>query len=383
MDAMPTYVWEVPGWPEFAWNSDTLLTPLGEARYRQGSFLGRMGAAGFDTRLVSELDVTTEDVIKTSAIEGEVLNPASVRSSIAKRLGIPEAGAAPADRKVDGVVDMLLDAGKNFGMPLTSDRIWGWHTALFPTGYSGTDKIDVGMWRSDAQGPMQVVSNPFALKPKVYFEAPRAVQVPAEMERFLAWFANPDRDLDPILRAGIAHLWFVTIHPLDDGNGRIARAITDLALAQAERTGQRFYSMSAAIEQDKARYYSVLEATQKGGLDVTAWLLWFVECYGRAITAAEKTTKDMLARARFWTVHAATPFNERQRKVLGKLLDRFQGAMTSGKWANICNVSTDTALRDIQGLIHLGLLTRNPGGKKSASYSFTWPPIGNDYTPAQ
>lgn len=370
---MMRYIWQDPTWPLFRWDANRLLPLLAEARYRQGRFLGVMRDIGMNARLESELAATSEDVIKTSAIEGEALNPASVRSSIARRLGLPDGGQTGTDRKVEGVVDMILDATKNHARPLTAERVFGWHAALFPTGYSGKDKIDIAQWRTDRDGAMQVVSNIYAPQPKVHFQAPPAERVPAEMARFISWFNEgaASRD-DPLLRAGLAHLWFVTIHPLDDGNGRIGRAIADLAVARMERSGQRFYSMSSQIELDKRRYYDVLETTQKGDLDITEWLSWFADCYTRAIDAAETTANTVITKARFWHAHADHGFSERQRKVLSKLLEGFDGAMTTRKWAAICGCSPDTAQRDINDLIGRGLLVRSPGGSRNTSYSFNW-----------
>lgn len=370
---MATYIWERGDWPTFRWDAARLMQPLAEARHRQGLLLGAMRGVGIDTRLESELAATSEDVVKTSAIEGEVLNPASVRSSIARRLGISDAGLAPTDRRVEGAVDIVMDAVKNHAAPLTAERLFGWHAALFPTGYSGQEKIDVGQWRTDRLGAMQVVSNVYSHRPTIHFEAPPARRVPDEMAAFLKWF-NGRPLVDPLLRAGLAHLWFVTIHPMDDGNGRIARAVADLAVAQAERTGQRFYSMSSAIEAEKKRYYDALEAVQKSDLDVTEWLLWFLGCHTRAIMMAEAVTQAVVAKARFWQVHAGHAFSDRQRKVLAKLLDGFDGPITSRKWAGICGCSQDTAQRDINDLVDRGLLVRNPGGSRNTSYRFDWPP---------
>lgn len=368
------YFWEREGWPAFRWDSGRLLPRLSEARYRQGTFLGAIRTIGFDLRLQSELETLVEDVVKTSAIEGEVLDRASVRSSVARRLGLPEGGLAPADRKVEGVVEMILDATRNFDRPLTTERLFGWHAALFPTGYSGIHRIDTGLWRTDRQGAMRVVSGAYG-KERIHYQAPPAERVTSEMAVFLDWFNGGSRNLDGILRAGLAHLWFVSIHPLDDGNGRIARAIADLAVAQTERTGHRFYSMSSRIERDKSAYYDVLEATQKGDLEVTEWLGWFTDCYVRAIEAAEAVGEKVLARAGFWQAHAnEPPFSERQQKVLNKLLDGFEGFVTARKWASLCRCSVDTAQRDIADLAKRGLLVRNPGGSKNTSYRFNWPP---------
>ena len=368
------YIWERQDWPHFRWDNARLLPLLSDARYRQGSFLGTMRTLGFDLRLQSELEATSDDVVTTSAIEGEVLDRTSVRSSVARRLGLPDAGAAPADRKVEGVVDMILDAIRRYDEPLTTERIFGWHAGLFPTGYSGIHRVDVGSWRADKEGPMQVVSGDYG-KQRVHYEAPPAARVPGEMQAFIDGFNRDNRNLDGLLRAGLAHLWFVTIHPLDDGNGRIARAITDLAIAQTERNGHRFYSMSSQIQRDRAAYYDILEATQKGELDVTNWLDWFAQSYVRAIDAAEALSDKVIARAKFWQDHATeAPFSERQQKVLNRLLEGFEGHITARKWSSMCGCSSDTAQRDISDLVRRGLLVRNPGGSKNTSYSFRWPP---------
>jgi Fic family protein len=364
------YIWERKDWPRLRWNDERLLPLLAEARFRQGRFLGSMGALGFNLRQQSELEATADDVIKTSAIEGELLDAASVRSSIARRLGLPDAGLAPADRKVEGIVEMILDAIHKFDEPLTAKRILAWHAGLFPTGYSGLHRIDVASWRRDRNGPMQVVSGDYG-KQRVHFEAPPAGRLADEMRAFLDWFNRSSGNLDGLLRAGLAHLRFVTIHPLDDGNGRIARAIADLAVAQTERIGHRFYSMSSQIQRDRAAYYDILEATQKGTLDVTDWLAWCTQCYGRAIAAAEAASEKVLAKAKFWQAHADDPpFSERQQKMLNRLLDGFEGNVTARKWSTLCRCSMDTAARDIGDLVQRGLLIRNPGGSKNTSYRF-------------
>jgi len=366
-----TFIWERSDWPEFRWDAAALMPRVAEARCKQGRLSGLMEGIGFDLRLESEMEATLEDVIKTSAIEGEVLNPASVRPFIARRLGLPDGGLEERDRKVEGVVDMVLDAVRNHARPLTAERLYGWHAGLFPTGYSGIEKIDVGQWRTDRLGAMQVVSGAMSLRPKVHFEAPPAFRVEGEMDRFLGWF-NAPHEGDGLVRAAVAHLWFVTIHPMDDGNGRMARAIADLAVARMEKSGQRFYSMSSQIAADKAAYYRILESTQRSGPDITEWLLWFTDCYARAVDDAEVTASKVVAKARFWHEHASAGFSERQVKVLGKLLDGFDGGMTAPKWAAICRCSPDTANRDIADLVGRGLLTRNPGAGKNTSYSFTW-----------
>lgn len=361
------FVWALREWPRFRWDAGALLGPVAEARHRQGRLLGTMRRLGFDLQREAELRAATEEAIKTSAIEGERLAVDSVRSSVARRLGMPDAGLAPPDRKADGVVEMMLDATKNFTRPLTAKRLFGWHAALFPTGYSGLSRIRVGGWRSDRTGPMQVVSGR-PDRAKVHYEAPAAARVPEEMKRFLAWFEAPP-PLDGLLRAGVAHLWFVSIHPFDDGNGRIARAIADLAVAQLEGTGQRFYSMSSEIQREPARYYEVLERTQRRNLDVTEWLVWFVQCFGRAIDGAAAESAEVLAKAEFWRRFAEEPISPRQRAVLNRFLDGFEGTLTAKRWAALGKCSIDTAERDINDLLARNLLVRNPGGSKRTSYS--------------
>lgn len=361
------YIWQRADWPRFRWDGDALLTPLAEARHRQGELIGAMRRLGFELRREAELVASTEEAVKTSAIEGEELAPASVRSSVARRLGLPMAGLPPSDRKVEGTVEMMLDATMNFAKPLTAKRLFGWHAALFPTGFSGLQRVRVGAWRRDDTGPMQVVSGSIG-RTKVHFEAPPAARLAGETRRFLDWFALKPT-IDGLMRAGIAHLWFVSIHPFDDGNGRIARAIADLALAQMEGTGQRFYSMSSEIQRERARYYEVLEQAQRGSLDVTAWLDWFIRSFRRAIDRASAGSRQVLAKAEFWRRFAEDPISARQRAVLNRFLDGFEGALTAKKWAAIAKCSVDTAQRDINDLLVRGLLVRNPGGSKRTSYS--------------
>jgi Fic family protein len=361
------YIWQDEAWPRFTWNAEALLVPLAEARHKQGRLLGQMKRLGFELQLEAELRATVEDVIKTSEIEGEKLDLASVRSSVARRFGLPEGRAAVPDRKVEGIVEMMLDAMRNHAEPLKSERLFGWHAALFPTGYSGLRKITVGDWRTGGEDPMQVVSGPEGRR-TVHYEAPSASLVPTEMERFLVWFNGPP-PMDGLLRSGVAHLWVVTIHPFDDGNGRIARAIADLALAQMEGMGQRFYSVSARIQRERARYYEVLERTQKGTLDITEWLAWFVVCFGRAIDFAEEESRAVLRKAEFWRRFAEEPLSARQKAILNRFLDGFEGNLTARKWAVLGKCSVDTAQRDINDLLARGLLMRNPGGSKRTSYS--------------
>lgn len=360
------YLYQQPAWPAFTWQPAQLETLLGTVRHQQGRVLGHMQALGFAVQAEAMLHTLTLDVLKTSEIEGELLPADQVRSSLARRLGLPVAGLVPAERRVEGVVEVLLDATQGFAQPLTDERLFGWQAALFPTGRSGLQRIMVGAWRTGEKGPMQVVSGAVS-REKVHFEAPDASQVPAEMVRFLAWFNAPATS-DAVLKAGVAHLWFVTIHPFEDGNGRLARALTDLLLARADATAQRFYSLSAQLRLERPAYYAQLEAAQRGGLDITDWLVWFVGCLGRALAATEHTLAQVLAKARFWEQHAAYPFNARQQRLLNQLLDGFEGKLTSSKWAAIAKCSPDTALRDIQALLDQGILVREAAGGRSTSY---------------
>ena len=365
---MTDYIHRLRDWPKFRWDQDALTAPLADVRHRQGRLLGRMESLGFSLQKEAELETLTLDVLKSSEIEGEKLPADQVRSSIARRLGMETAGTTHAERDVEGVVEMMLDATQNFSKPLSEERLLAWHSALFPTGRSGMRKIIVGAWRNDADGPMQVVSGPIG-KEKVHYEAPAASLIEREMSGFLTW-ANDDADkTDAVLRAALAHLWFVTIHPFDDGNGRIARAIADWALARSERSSQRFYSMSAQIRQERNDYYDILERTQKGTLDVTPWMGWFLGCLGRAFDGTETTLAAVLRKARFWEGHAQATINERQRAILNRLLDGFIGKLTTAKWAKLAKTSHDTALRDIQDLIEQGILKKDTGGGRSTSYS--------------
>jgi Fic family protein len=362
-----TYLHELPDWPRFNWDQEKLAPKLAAVRHRQGRLIGRMEALGFTLRKEAVLQTLTLDVLKSSEIEGEILNPEQVRSSIARRLGMDIAGAVPADRHVEGVVEMMLDATQSFDTSLTTERLFGWHAALFPTGRRGIHKIIVGAWRNDSNGPMQVVSGPTG-REKVHFEAPKAERLAAEMKIFISW-ANKKNDDDPVLKAALAHLWFVTLHPFDDGNGRIARAIADWALARSENSAQRFYSMSAQIRLERKDYYDALEKTQKYALDITAWMEWFLDCLDRAITGTESTLADVFRKARFWEKNAGKSINDRQRLLLNRLLDGFDGKLTSTKWAKIAKCSQDTAQRDIQTLIEQGMLAKDAAGGRSTSYS--------------
>lgn len=365
------YIHERSDWPRFRWGQVGLMDQLVAVRHHQGRLLGRMERLGFRVREEAVLSTLTQDVLRSSEIEGEILDGGQVRSSLARRLGLDIGALAPADRHVDGVVEMMLDATQNHNQPLTEDRLFGWHAALFPTGRSGLRKIRVGAWRDDATGPMRVVSGPIG-KERVHFQAPSADRVPGEMRRFLDWFNGP-ASTDPVLIAALAHFWFVTIHPFDDGNGRVARAVADMALARSERSPKRFYSMSAQILLERDDYYAVLERTQKGGLDITPWMGWFLGCLDRAFDGAETTLADVLRKALFWEAHAGESFNDRQRKVLNRLLDGFEGKLTSSKWARLTKCSQDTAGRDINDLVRRGILAKDPAGGRSTSYSLIEP----------
>ena len=360
------YIWQSDDWPHWRFDLAKLAGLLTEVSRAQGQMLGRLADVGLSLRDQASLAALTEDVVKTSEIEGDVLNVASVRSSVARRLGVDIGALSPVDRHVDGVVDMVLDATTRSAEPLTAERLFSWHAALFPTGYSGLSPIAIGRWRDDASGPMQVVSGSGRQR-RVHFQAPPASALTAEMDRFLAW-VNESTELPWLVKAGLAHLWFVTLHPFDDGNGRIARAVGDLFLARADGSPQRVYSLSAQIQRERKDYYDVLERTQKGTLDVTDWLVWFLGALGRAMASAQTTLDEVLFKARFWQRWTGTPFNARQLKVLNRLLDGFDGRLTSSKWAAIAKCSADTALRDITALLELGVLRRSAGGGRSTGY---------------
>jgi Fic family protein len=373
---MAKYIHQRSDWPSFHWDKETLADQLAAVRHRQGRLIGRMESLGFSLRNEAVLQTLTQDVVKSSEIEGEILDPAQVRSSIARRLGMDIAGLVQADRNVEGVVEMMLDATQNFDEPLTEERLFGWHAALFPTGRSGMTRIRVGAWRDDSAGPMQVVSGPLG-KEKVHYQAPDAGRLDHEMKLFLEWF-NAEQNDDPVMKSGIAHLWFVSIHPFDDGNGRIARAIADMVLARSEKSSQRFYSMSSQIRQERALYYTELEAAQKRDLDITEWLRWYLDCLDRSIEGAEEILANVIKKARFWKSHADVTFNNRQKDILMRLLEDFKGKLTTSKYAKIEKCSQDTALRDIKELLDLGILKKDTGGGRSTSYSLVEPPERED-----
>ena len=361
------YIHQHRNWPNFTWDRESILSMQTRISHRQGRLIGRMESLGFDLQTEANLETMTLEAVKSNEIEGEILDRDQVRSSIARRLGMDIAGLVPADRNVDGVVEVMLDAAQNFRAPLTEARLFNWHAALFPTGRSGMQKIVVADWRKNSiDDPMQVVSGPMG-KERIHFKAPDSALVKTEMKRYLYWL-NSDTEPDPLIKAAIAHLWFVTIHPFEDGNGRLARTITDMLLARADGIQQRFYSMSAQIRIDRRSYYDILEKTQRGSLDITDWLIWFMECLDRALTLSGETMSRILYKARFWTTVKDHSLNERQRTMVNKLLDHFEGNLTSSKWAKICKCSQDTAARDIQDLISKGILEKAPGGGRSTNY---------------
>lgn len=361
------YIHELMPWPRFNWDASRLAEPLASVRHRQGRLIGHMQALGFQLQQEAVLKTLTEDVLKSSEIEGERLDSEQVRSSIARRLGMDIGALLAVDRNVEGVVEMMLDATRQYDQPLSQERLFAWHASLFPTGCIGMTKIRTGAWRDDSTGPMQVVSGRFGRK-RVHFQAPDTARLVDEMRQFLDWFESRP-DMDPVLKAGLAHLWFVTIHPFDDGNGRIARGIADMALARSEGSPQRFYSMSAQIRQERSAYYDILERTQKGTMDVTPWLEWFVRCLGGAIDGAQATLGSVLAKARFWERFAAVPLNERQRLVVNRWWDGFEGKLRTSEYAALAKCSQDTALRDMEHLIAHGVLVRSARGGRSTSYS--------------
>ena len=369
-----TYIWEAGDWPAWRFNLAALAQRLADVSRAQGLLMGRLADVGMHLRDQASLSVLTEEVIKTSEIEGEQFSLESVRSSVARRLGVDIGALAPVDRHVEGVVEMVLDATLNCNAPLTQERLLGWHAALFPTGYSGLARITAGGWRNDATGPMQVVSGPLG-RQRVHFEAPPAARLDTETNRFLVW-VNTATHEPSLINAGLAHLWLVTLHPFDDGNGRIARAVGDLFLARADGSPQRFYSLSAQIQRDRKAYYEILERTQKQSLDVTDWLAWFLDALHRAVDQAQHTLDAVMLKTRFWqqwAAEGAAPFNERQVKLVNRLLDGFEGKLTNSKWAAIARCSPDTALRDITNLLARGVLRKSDAGGRSTSYEINNP----------
>lgn len=366
-----TFIHELADWPGFTWDSDVVSTPLATVRHKQGRHLGELDSLGFEHRAEAGLVALTDEVVQSSAIEGARLETKEVRSSIAKKLGIEVGGLPLPGREVEGVVEMMLDATRRHERPLTVERLFEWHAALFPTGRSGMQRIRVGAWRDDSSGPMQVVSGPIG-RERVHFEAPAASRLDSEVARFIEWFESA-RPLDPVLRAALAHFWFVTIHPFDDGNGRIARAIAELALCRADGTGSRYYSMSSAIAKRRKQYYERLESSQRSGLDITAWILWFLDSLDVALDEAADTLDSVLRKAAFFRAIESKPVHERQRKVLSRVLDGFEGHMTTSKYAKLAKCSTDTAFRDLRDLLERGMIVKNPGGGRSTSYRLAEP----------
>lgn len=360
------YIHQGVDWSNFTWNAERLSSLLAKVRYLQGCLLGRMSALGFDVQNNASFHILTQDIIKTSEIEGEILNLEQVRSSVAKKLDIEIAGAQHSNKSVDGIVEIMLDAVKHYNKPITKTRLCNWHSALFPNGRSGIHKITVGKWRGKSSGEMQVISGPFG-REKVHYEAPSYDLLEKEMQKFIRWI-EVKSPVDPIIKAAIAHLWFVTIHPFDDGNGRIARVIADMMLARSENTSHRFYSMSSEIERNRNSYYDILEKCQKGTSDITLWIEWFLDCLKRSIEGSEQILVTILSKAKFWEVHLEERLNERQRKVINLLLDGIEGKLTSSKWAKLTKCSQDTALRDITELLARNILLKEGGGGRSTSY---------------
>ena len=366
LQRMAIYIHQNRHWPNFKWASDDIVNLLSEARNLQGRLQGKMEALGFELRNEALLDTLTQDVLKTSEIEGELLNHDQVRSSIARKLGMDIASSVQSDRNIDGLVEMMLDATQNCFKPLTKSRLFDWHAALFPSGRSGMYKIIAGNWRKDTSGPMQVVSGPIG-KEKVHFEAPHSDLIEKEMNAFLKWFST-NNQIDLVVKAAVAHLWFVTIHPFDDGNGRIARALADMLLAQSDKSNQRFYSMSAQIRIERKQYYDILEKTQQGDLNITNWILWFLKCLIHALHSTDAVLGKVVFKGIFWQIHAKAIFNERQKNMINKLLDGFDGKLTSSKWAKIAKCSKDSAIRDINDLIDKKILRKEEAGGRSTNY---------------
>ncbi len=360
------YIYQQENWPNFIWNINQLSDLLAEVRNKQGRLIGKMEALGFDLQNEAFLETLTSDILKTNEIEGILLNIEEVRSSIAHRLGIDIGGLPSTNRNIEGIVDMMFDATSNFDKPLTKKRLFDWHFALFPLGRSGMYEIIVGNWRTYSTGPMQIVSGAMG-KEKVHYQAPPANMIDKEMTKFIDWFNNYT-NMDLVLKAGVAHLWFVTLHPFEDGNGRITRAITDMLLARSDGLPQRFYSMSSQIQVERKFYYDMLEKTQKGNLDITDWLIWFLKILKNAITNSEKTLALVIKKHKFWNSYGIIIKNDRQKKVLNKLLEGFTGNLTTSKWAKITKCSQDTALRDIQDLIDKGILIKSDSGGRSTKY---------------
>lgn len=362
---------EQDNWPHFTWNEKIVSKALAETRHLQGKLFGKMESLGFNLQNEAVLHTMTLEIVKSSEIEGEILDTEQVRSSIARRLGIELAGAIESERHIDGIVEMMLDATQHYELPLTKQRLFGWHSALFPTGYSGMYKITVANWRKDTTGPMQVISGAMG-KEKVHYEAPSSERIESEILQFLDWIEN-DKEIDPVLKSAIAHLWFVTIHPFEDGNGRITRAITEMLLTRSDNSVKRFYSMSAQIRLERKEYYKILEKVQKESTDITDWILWFLKCLKNTFESTSEVLSKIIQKAAFWQTHTETILNERQQKMLNRLLDGFHGKLTTSKWAKICKCSQDSALRDIQDLMHKKILQKEASGGRSTNYDLILP----------
>jgi Fic family protein len=370
-----SYIWQNRSWPDFTWDSNNLLKPLGDVRFSQGSLMAQIRELGFDIQQTARADVLVEEALKTSAIEGETLDPDAVRSSVGRQLGIPDAGMKNVqDQKADGLIQILLDATNNHAQELTFDRLFSWHAALFPTGFSGMVKINVAQWRDDKQGPMQVISGPIGKK-KIHFEAPPAHLLETEMRTFISWINNKT-NMDGIIQAALSHLWFITIHPFDDGNGRVARTLTDMLLARDENNSKRFYSLSSQIMAEQNDYYDILNSIQTGNLDITLWLEWFLGCMNRAILSSNSLLKNIMKKARFWKAFAQTRLNDRQIKVINRLLDLgpdgFVGGLKNKKYMGMAHTSRATAQRELSDLVQKGILINLPGGGRSSSYDLDW-----------
>jgi len=366
MRGLKIYIHEKENWTDFSWNEKLVSKTLAETRNLQGRLLGKMESLGFDQQDEAVLNTLTLEIVKSSEIEGEILDLEQVRSSVARRLGIEIAGAIESERHIDGIVEMMLDATQRYNSPLTKERLFGWHSALFPIGWSNMHKITVADWRKDTTGPMQVVSGAMG-KEKIHFEAPNSERINLEMEKFNSWIES-ENEIDPVLKSAIAHLWFITIHPFEDGNGRITRAITELMLARSDNSVKRFYSMSSQIKIERKQYYEILEKTQKGTSEITNWILWFLECLKNSFASTSEVLSKILIKAEFWKTHSKTIMNERQQKMLNKLLDGFEGKLTTSKWAKLCKCSQDTALRDIHDLIKKNILQKDKSGGRSTNY---------------
>ena len=360
------YLYDNQNWPIFEWNSEKLLPLLAYVRNRQGKLIGKMGALGFELQNEANLEILTIEILKSTEIEGEFLDREQVRSSIARRLGLDISGLVYSERNVDGIVDLMLDATKKYDKELTKERLFSWHASLFPAGQSGMYKIITGNWRDDSTGPMQVVSGALG-KEKVHYQAPPANQIENEMRIFFDWF-NLEQNVDPVLKAAIAHLWFVTLHPFEDGNGRISRALSDMLLARSDEQSYRFYSMSTQIRKERNSYYDILEKTQKGSLDITNWIEWFLNSLLHSIENSEKLLEKVIYKHEFWLQNSKVSINDRQRKILNMLMDDFEGVLNTTKWAKIGKCSQDTALRDIQDLIEKGILAKSEQGGRNTNY---------------